>query len=156
MKEGDSIAIMRENDTPPAKSKNTRKVAALLTCGGQLSSSSPFLDAVEARGDAGPKRVTTWMMDADKKMRFDPIAASEEITFLEFLKRYESQEWCEENPNHPIAYLRFYAENIYALVRKTKEIGTHIIQRKGKRVVVYPSGSDEKSTELRNKILSKF
>jgi hypothetical protein len=103
-----------------------------------------------------PKRTVTWLMNAAKTVRFVPIPKEEEITFTEFKRRFLSQEWCEANPDHPISYMRGIIENKGGLVDKIKTLMPMLLLRKGKRVAIVPSGNDEASKTLREKILSIF
>jgi hypothetical protein len=103
-----------------------------------------------------PKRTVTWLMNAAKTVRFVPIPKEEEITFSEFKRRFLSQDWCEANPDHPISYMRGIIENKGGLVDKIKTLMPMLLLRKGKRVAIVPSGNDEASKTLREKILSIF
>ena len=155
MKEGTSIAVVRDENTPPISSRNTRLVAAALASGCCFVGEGSFSDTVEAL-PAGPRRVCTWLMDGARQVEFQPIPAAEKITFGEFRQRYESQQWCEENPDHPIAYMRALNEHHGRLVDKIKTLKPMILIRKGKRMAIVPSGSDAASTALREDILAKF
>jgi len=155
MKEGTTIAVVRDTDTAPTKSRNTLLVAATLASGGIFATENAFSDTVENLPE-GPKRTCTWLMDGALKMRFEPIPEAEEITFGEFKKRYESQEWCEANPNHPIAYMRAADEHHRRLVDKIKTLKPMLLIRKGKRIAIVPSGSDAASTATREEILAVF
>ena len=155
MKEGTTINVVRDTNVRPTQSPNTRLVAAAISCGGIFATENAFSDTVEDLPE-GPKRTCSWLMDGAAKMRFDPIPAAEEITFEEFRKRYESREWCEENENHPIAYLRAYSEHHSRMVDKIKTLKPMMLIRKGKRFAIVPSGSDAASTATRDQILADF
>lgn len=155
MKEGTTIAIVRDTDTAPTKSPNTLLVGASLASGGIFATANAFSDTVENL-PTGPKRTCTWLMDGAIKMRFEPIPEAEELTFAEFRQRYESQAWCEENPNHPISYMRAAAEHHRRLVDKIKTLKPMMLIRKGKRIAIVPSGSDAASTATREEILAIF
>ena len=77
-------------------------------------------------------------------------------TFDEFRKRYESLDWCEANGNHPIAYLRAMNDQHNRLLDKIKTMRPMLLIRKGKRIAIVPSGSDEASKATREQILSEF
>lgn len=155
MKEGTTITIVRDTDTAPTQSRNTQLVAAALASGGIFATENAFSDTVENL-PTGPRRTCTWLMDGAEKIVFEPIAAAETITFEDFRKRYDSQEWCEANPNHPISYMRAASEHHRRLVDKIKTLKPMLLIRKGKRVAIVPSGSDAASTTTRDKILSSF
>lgn len=155
MKEGTAVAIIRDHDTPPASSPNTSMIAAALTSGFEFASQRAYSDTVEdVKGK--PKRTVTWMMNASKTVRFAPIAKEEEVTFTEFSRRFSSLQWCEENPDHPISYMRGIIENRSGLISKIMTMATMWLIRKGGRTAIVPSGSDEASKTLREKILSIF
>ena len=155
MKQGSTVAIVRDHDTPPMKSRNTSMIAGALTSGFEFATEKAFSDTVEDVGGT-PKRTVTWLMDGAKTVRFVPIPKEEEITFPEFKRRFLSQEWCEENPDHPISYMRGIIENRGGLIDKLKTMMPMLLLRKGKRTAIVPSGSDEASKTLREKILSIF
>jgi hypothetical protein len=155
MKQGTTVAIVRDHDTPPMKSRNTSMIAGALTSGFEFATEKAFSDTVEDVGGT-PKRTVTWLMNAAKTVRFVPIPKEEEITFTEFKRRFLSQEWCEANPDHPISYMRGIIENKGGLVDKIKTLMPMLLLRKGKRVAIVPSGNDETSKTLREKILSIF
>jgi hypothetical protein len=155
MKQGTTVAIVREHDTPPMKSRNTSMIAGALTSGFEFATDKAFSDTVEDVGGT-PKRTVTWLMNAAKTVRFVPIPKEEEITFTDFKRRFLSQEWCEANPDHPISYMRGIIENKGGLVDKIKTLMPMLLLRKGKRVAIVPSGNDEASKTLREKILSIF
>ena len=155
MKQGTTVAIVREHDTPPMKSRNTSMIAGAITSGFEFATEKAFSDTVEDVGGT-PKRTVTWLMNAAKTVRFGPIPKEEEITFSEFKRRFLSQEWCEANPDHPISYMRGIIENKGGLVDKIKTLMPMLLLRKGKRVAIVPSGNDEASKTLREKILSIF
>lgn len=130
-------------------------IAGALTSGFEFANQKAYLDAVEdVKGS--PKRTVTWLMNASKTVRFVPIKKEEEITFQEFSRRFLSLEWCEANPDHPISYMRGIIENRSGLIAKIKTMATMLLIRKGKRSAIVPSGSDEASRTLREKILSIF
>jgi hypothetical protein len=155
MKQGTTVAIVREHDTPPMKSRNTSMIAGAITSGFEFATEKAFSDTVEDVGGT-PKRTVTWLMNAAKTVRFVPIPKEEEITFSEFKRRFLSQDWCEANPDHPISYMRGIIENKGGLVDKIKTLMPMLLLRKGKRVAIVPSGNDDASKTLREKILSIF
>lgn len=155
MKQGDTIAIVRDTDRKPSESPNTRKIAAALACGARFATDRAFSDTVEST-PVGTRRTVTWLMDAGESMDFAPIATAEKIGMQEFQRRFDSLEWCTENPDHPIAYLRAGFDMHNRLVDKLKTMRPMLLIRKGKRVAIVPSGSDEASKATREQILSEF
>lgn len=128
--------IFREADIPPLKSKNTWMIAAALASGIALSKTRPFVDTVEVKHDGTTHRITTWICDP-QIAEFAPIAKTEQISPTEFAKRFADSEWCAKNDNHPIAYMRHFAETYQKLREYLK---THkpsaLIKRNGKIAVI--------------------
>ena len=155
MKEGTTISVVRDHDTKPADSPNTRLVASALSSGGGFATEAAYSDTVEQTAN-GPKRTVTWLMDGAAKIHFEPIQCAESITFDEFRKRYESLQWCEANANHPIAYLRAMNDQHSRMLDKIRTMRPMLLIRKGKRIAIVPSGSDEASKTTREQILSEF
>ena len=155
MKEGITISVVRDHDTKPTESRNTRLVAAALASGGMFATEAAFSDTVE-KSPNGAKRTVTWLMDGAANLSFEPIEVAESITFDEFRKRYESLDWCEANANHPIAYLRAMNDQHNRLLDKIKTMRPMLLIRKGKRFAIVPSGSDAASTAQREQILAEF
>jgi hypothetical protein len=155
MRQGSTVAIVRDFDTPPIESRNTSMVAGALTSGSEFATQKAFSDTIEDVGGK-PKRTVTWMMNGAKTVKFIPIPKEEEITIMEFRKRFLSREWCEANPNHPISYMSGFDENKRGLVDKIKNMLPMYLLRKGNRTAVVPSGNDPESKSIREKILSIF
>jgi hypothetical protein len=155
MRQGSTVAIVRDFDTPPIESRNTRLIAAAIASGCEFGADQAFSDTIEDVG-GNPKRTVTWMMDGAKKVKFAPIAKEEELTFTELQKRFDSQEWCEENSDHPIAYMRAMSDCYNRLVDKIKTMRPMLLIRRGNRLAIVPSGNDPESKAKREKILSYF
>ena len=155
MKQGDTITVVREEDVKPSESRNTRMIAAALASGGIFASDKAFLDTIEDT-QSGPKRTVTWLMDGANKISFDPIPQAEQISIAEFRRRFDSQEWCESNADHPIAYMRAMSEHLNRLLDKIKTMRPMLLIRKGKRFAIVPSGSDAASKARRELILAEF
>ena len=155
MKEGTTISVVRDHDTKPAESRNTRLVAAALSSGGIFATEAAYSDTVEQTPN-GPKRTVTWLMDGAAKLSFEPIEVAESITFDEFRRRYESLAWCEDKDNHPIAYLRAMNDQHSRMLDKIRTMRPMLLIRKGKRIAIVPSGSDEASKATREQILAEF
>lgn len=147
---GQTIEFVREHDVPPTKSNNTRLISAAFSCGLQPLPDGAYSDTVQDTAN-GPKRTVTWAMDGDVKAIFEPIAEREELTFLEFRKRFDDLDWCLANPNHPIAYLRAFADNERRLLEFVKKQKPSILIERGNRTVVLPA---ECKPEIKSKILA--
>lgn len=137
MKIGQTIDFVRDNENP-LKSTNTRLVNAAFSCGVKPLESGAYSETVQQTKD-GTKRTVTWAIDGDSKAIFEPNFEREEITFGEFKKRFESLEWCEQNPHHPISYLRAFSDNETRLLDFVKAHKPQILVQRGNRTVVLPA-----------------
>lgn len=155
MKKGQTIAFVRGSESP-RKSNNTKLVAAAIACGIPPSGKNFFSDTIE-EVDGKSKRQVTWTMDASGPFAtFAPIKKEESLDFLEFQRRFTSREWCEANPDHPIAYMHAYTEHLNRLGDKLRTLKPMLLMRKGKRTAIVPSGSSAAETAKREEILAKF
>lgn len=148
MQPGTSVEFLRDND-PPTRSRNTRVIAAALSCGCKPAERA-YSDTIEDTPD-GPRRTVTWIMDGDAPAVFEPIKEREEISFGEVVKRFNSRDWCLANPNHPISYLRAYYDNLNGLMDFVKKSTPSILIRRGNKTVVIPANC---SPEIRDKMLA--
>ncbi len=144
MKIGQSIEFIRDNENP-VKSRNTRTIAAALSCGCKFSD-RPFVDTVE-NTDKGVQRTVTWNMDGAEKAVFRPSFQEEELTFSEVRKRYEDLEWCAANADHPISYLRAFNDNLNRLTDFVKQSKPLALIRRGSRMVLIPQDCDQAKRE---------
>ena len=144
-----NYVLFQEENKPPLKSQNTWMVAALATSGIPLAEKG-FIDSVELLPDGASKRVTTWIA-ANQKAEFNPIKESEQIDPQEFSRRFLSKEWCEANPDHPIAYLRFFMETYQGMRAWLHDRKPSALVRRGKRFALIPADA---STAEREKLLS--
>lgn len=136
---------------------NTRLVAAAITSGIlPISGGGFYSDTVEDKGDGNIRRQVTWCLNGKATAHFKPDFKEETIDFNEFRDRFDSLEWCEANPNHPISYMRGYVEHHMRFVDKIKTQRPMMLIRKGKRTAVVPSGNDPESVAKRDEILAKF
>jgi hypothetical protein len=130
------VYIFKEENLPPLKSQNTWMIAAAMASGICLSKTQSFVDTVEIKQDGGKHRVTTWICDSEPA-QFDPYGPPEKVTPDQFSKRYLDSDWCAKNNNHPIAYMRHFAETYQKLRSYLK---THqpsaLIRRNGKIAVI--------------------
>ena len=84
-----------------------------------------FLDLTE-QGEGGQNRRTVyWRFDHDSTVTFRPIAATEKIPFSEFWRRLHDNDWCERNPEHPIAYLAGAQRHHEAITHKLQATDPH-------------------------------
>jgi hypothetical protein len=150
MKIGQSIEFLRDQE-PPLKSTNTRVIAAALSCGCKPAEKA-YSDTVEDTPE-GPKRVVTWIMDGDEKAVFEPIEKREELSFSEVRARFTDRQWCIANPNHPIAYIRAYYDNLNSLLDFVRQQKPMVLIRRGNKTAVIPADC---SDERRQKILSQL
>jgi hypothetical protein len=147
LKTGQKITFVRGDDAP-AKSAKTALVSAALVCGGKLAGPKSFLHTLEDK-DGVPQRLFSFAMDGSAQVTFRPAFAEETIDFAEFRKRFESADWCEQNPDHPIAYLRAMSDNLLALQETVRGMKPALLVRKGSRFAIIPQDADpEKSKEL--------
>jgi len=130
------VYIFKEENLPPLKSPNTWMIAAAMASGISLAKDRSFIDTVEVKTDGTTHRVTTWICD-NGAAEFDPFGPSEKVTPGEFAKRYLDSAWCAKNNNHPIAYMRHFAETYQKL---RSYLRTHkpsaLIRRNGKIAVI--------------------
>jgi hypothetical protein len=143
MKAGQRIDFVRD-DMPPLKSPNTDLIGAWLTCGGELLEQDPYSCTVEDT-PAGPKMTTTWCEIGDKPVSF----GTETVDFEEFRKRWLLPSWCDDNPDHPISYLRLYRDNSNKLKGWVKSQKPAVLIRRGNRVaVIHPDLPEARKAEI--------
>ena len=148
MQIGQTIDFVRDNEDP-LKSVNIRLVNAAFSCGIKPLEGGAYSETVQQTAQ-GNKRTVTWAVDGGSKAVFEPIAQREEISFVEFRKRFGSLEWCEQNPNHPISYLRAFCDNENRLLDFLKQQKPQILVQRGNRTVVLPADC---APEVRTKLL---
>lgn len=133
----------------PATSPTTQLVAAAVTCGFRLSENCGFQHTIE-QTDKGPLRRIEWMIDGSSRAHFRTVKFGvEELEFTEFRSRYESDEWCQENPDHPITHLAwaFRAFSLFGdSVRKSKPCA--LIRRGNQTAIIHPDLPDDKKRKL--------
>ena len=147
MRTGQKIVFVRGSE-PPLKSRDTALVAAALVSGARLLGDKPFLDTIE-EVDGEPRRTTTWSVDGGGELVFRPGFPEERIDFAEFRRRFEDEAWCAANPDHPIAYLRAFADAHAELRDQLRGRKPAFLLRKGKRFAVIPQDADpERKQEI--------
>lgn len=158
MKEG-TIEILRD-DKSPYQSPNTRLVSAARAVNFQWGNNAPFMDSFEEKEDGEIKRNVSWCMDGDQRVEFlwvtrdedgNLVANEEKVNFATFRKRYIDLEWCRENPDHPIAYLRGAHYHHARMLKAIHELPRHQVIRNGNRRVSIPTNLPE---DKRKKLLS--
>jgi hypothetical protein len=148
MKPGQTIEFLRDNENP-LHSRNTRTVAAAVSCGCKPAEKAYSYTVEETKN--GLQRTVTWIMDGDAKAVFEPAFEREELTFSEVAKRFADRDWCEANANHPIAYLRAFSDNLAQLTAFVKEHKPSVLIRRGNRVATIAADATE---ETRARILA--
>ena len=147
MRTGQKIVFVRGNE-PPLRCPHTALIAAALVSGAQLAGEKPFLHTLEEI-DGVPKRTTTWSVNCGGELVFRPGFTEERIDFAEFRRRFEDEAWCRANPDHPIAYLRAFAETLDELRAQLRDQKPAFLLRKGKRFAVIPQDADpERKREI--------
>ena len=149
MIQNQKLSVLKDNEHP-LKSPNTHLVAACATAGGELVEKG-YLDTIEQTEHGDPRRTVVWLMK-EKEIEFKPIAG-EKISTSEFLRRWKSLEWCKENPDHPIAYLRMYQDSLNQLRDQINKAAPTLMIKRGGRTAFIPANASEAE---RAKILSKL
>jgi len=131
----------------PLNSPNTQLIAAALTSGFRLVEPGGFRDTIE-QSDAGPQRRVEWFIDGESRGIFR-TPELEEIEFPEFRRRFESEQWCLANPDHPIAFLRWAFRAHSALRDRIRTFKPAALIRRGNRQVTIPANlPDDKRAKL--------
>ena len=132
----------------PLTSPNTQLIAAALTSGFNLVEPGGFRDTVE-QTENGPLRRVEWFIDGASRGIFK--SPDEEIEFPEFRRRFESEEWCLANPDHPISFLRWAFRAHSQLRDRIRTLKPAALVRRGNRQVTLPADLPE---DKRQKLLS--
>lgn len=144
MKQGSTLAIIRDTKDPKA-SETTQLVGALLAAGVEFASKKPLSDSIDEKGE----RLVSWSLDGGRKITFSNDFDPEPVTIAEFRRRFESREWCEKNPNHPIAFLRAYRDKMGGLRDFLRATPPAARIRKGRRVGLIPANAtDEERKQI--------
>ena len=107
MKEGSETITLRRAESVSSKLPESRYlIAAALACGFRPHDGNWYEDTVEgpetleALKNAEPedlKREVSWTLDARSRATFSVSGRTETITFAEFVKRIEDEDWCRAN-----------------------------------------------------------
>ena len=139
MKEGQQIQFLRD-DQPPLQSDLTQLVAAALVCGFEFANDKPLLDTLE-EVDGEPRRSVTWSFDGASKAVFRPFKEGT-VDLTEFRKCFDSPDWCQANPDHPIAYLRAFSDALSSLRNELRTRKPLLLIRRGRRFALIPQDAD--------------
>ena len=151
MKEGQTIRFIR-GEGAPLQSPTLGLVAAALTSGIRFSSDKPLLDTVEEReGEA--VREFAWSFDDRVTATFRPNFREETLTMEELRRRFEDLAWCEQNPDHPIAYMRVLFEKLTQLRTNLRAIKPLLKIRQGRSTALIPGDA---SPEEKARILAEL
>lgn len=151
------VRVMKQGDRPvfwksrklPAADFLTRIVAAAFACGFDLLTSKCFQhhvkvdEAADPDPSAEPDRRVTWIWDGKQKVTFRPIPAAEEITIVEFRRRFEDLEWIQANPDHPISYMRAFLEQSRKTMEKVSGEPALLVIRGDEKVIAPPGSTAE-------------
>jgi hypothetical protein len=162
LRENQKITWIRD-ELPPTKSPNTELICAWLTAGGKLVEGSPFQYTVEEHcGET--KTSVVWNIDGDIDVDFEKYTLVDDskqlfkkekdtVSFVEFRSRWLDDKWTEANPDHGIAFMKFFRQNMKQLMKFLKEQKPLIRIKTPGGVALIPMDATE---EQRNKILSGF
>lgn len=145
----EKLSLLIDNEHP-LSSPNTHAVAAALTSGGNLADQG-YLDTIEEGAGGNPRRTVVWLLK-DSQIEFKATPA-ETISQAEFLRRWNDREWLRSNPDHPIAFIRAYQDNLSALRTQIRECGPTIKVTRGGRSAFIPAKASDAE---RAKLLSKL
>ena len=109
--------------------------------GAKLAGDKPLVDTIEEI-DGEARRTATWSVDGGSEIVFRPNFPAETIDFAEFRDRFEDDAWCQANPDHPIAYLRAFADTLAEIRDQLRGRKPAFLIRKGKRFAVIPQDAD--------------
>jgi len=122
----------------PLTSPNTALIAAALTSGFKLVEPGGFRDTVE-QTDKGPLRRVEWFVHGSSRAVFQSGEQRESIEFPEFRRRFESEDWCLKNPDHPIAFLRWSFRAHTQLQEQIRKLRPAALIRKGNKQIIIPA-----------------
>ena len=143
LKSGQEIHIVRDN-LPPLKSPNTDMIAAWLGIGGALLAENNYEDSVENTPD-GPRRQVMWAVDGDVKVTLN----GEVLHFDEFRRRWLSDAWRAENPQHWVTVLKSVRDKAVWMKTWIKQQPPWIKITKGNRTACFhPDLPEDKKRQL--------
>lgn len=155
MKENEPFVLLNEQGVNPLTSTNTDLVAAFATCGGELFGKGYECDELTEKGK-DPKLSVKWAL---KSMNLEfPIPDSEGksvMSTMQFIKRWNDNEWLKSNPNHPLTFIKFFVLTRSNYRDKIRALGSRIHMKRGDRELKMdrnlPDDQKRKFLELFNK-----
>ncbi len=151
MKEGQTIRFIR-GEGAPLLSPKLGFVAAALTSGARFSSDKPLLDTVEEK-DGAAAREFAWSFDDRSTIVFRPKFREEALSIEELRTRFEDLKWCEQNPDHPITYMRLMWEKLTDLKTALRQMKPLLKIRQGRSTAFIPADA---SPEEKARILAQL
>ena len=143
MKIGQRIDFVKDN-LHPLKSPNTDLVSAWLTCGGSLLKEDPYSWTVEETAD-GPRQTMTYHIDGSQPVSIQ----GESLEFQDFRFRWMDRDWCSQNDEHPISYMRLFRDNGVKFKAWIKEEKPAVLIRRGNRVaVIHPDLPEARKAQI--------
>jgi hypothetical protein len=87
----------------------------------------------------------TYHIDSGKIADFNGI----KMEFQEFRNAWNSREWCDANPEHPISYMRLFRDNMVRLKAWIRDEKPAVLIRRGNRVaVIHPDLPEAKKSRI--------
>lgn len=134
----------------PLSSHNTQLIAGALVSGFKLMEPGGYRDTIE-QSERGPVRRVEWFIDGSTRGVFQTPQCGEEcLEFPEFRRRFESEDWCMANCDHPIAFMRWSFRALGQLRDRIRELKPAALIRRGNRQVTLPHNlpADKRETLL--------
>ena len=151
MKEGQTIRFIL-GEGSPLLSPTLGLVAAALTSGARFSSDKPLLDTVEEKQGMAAREFA-WGFDDRSSMVFRPNFREETLSLEELRTRFEDLKWCEQNPDHPIAYMRLMFEKLTQIRTALRDMKPLLKIRQGRSTAFIPADA---SAEEKVRILAQI
>jgi hypothetical protein len=120
MEQGQSVKFIH-GEGAPLKSSTLGLVAALRICGINFLNNKPLLDTIEEKDNALERRFV-WSFGGQATATFRPAFKDETIELHEFAKRFNDAAWCQANADHPIAFLRAFADELTNLRTELRDM----------------------------------
>lgn len=131
MKKGSTIVQIRVPGAPSEnihEQKNTVLVAALLTLGIPLDEEVGAQHFREKGKDDKPVDVVVWTLK--------PKSLCGKYKTAALVNAWDDKEWLAKNPEHPLTYMKTYAENHRRMVAHIKDQGPIVMTRRGKKIAL--------------------
>lgn len=141
----------RKSTENPIFSQETRAAMAAFTCGFDLITNKGFIHTVDGEATTveaiADSRSVTWLWDEQKTATFKPIPKEETISIQEFFRRFESLEWCADNPDHPISYMRVFLDKTRSGLKTIGGMRPCLRFRRGDDVATVPPDATAEDVE---------